>query len=178
VEAVMPSLRGSPLRPTPVRVGGGGAVGASPVDRRSSGCQRRRLDRIRRGDQSPTRCSSPVRIGGSGTSIPRRDPLRNRAALTGAGDRRWVPPVRNPTVVGNVGVAGFEMPCSRMDKKELVAASDHNLLTKSRVPPVSRTLVWVRKDLVQSKSFTPADCHPSGAGFLPKPRVIKFSELW
>jgi hypothetical protein len=116
LDAVMLSLRGSPLRPTPARVGGEGAIGASAVGCRSSEGQRRRLDRIRRGDPSPTRCSSPVRIGGSGTSIPRRDPPRNRAALTGAGDRRWVPPVRNPTVVGNVGVAGFELPLSRKDK--------------------------------------------------------------
>jgi hypothetical protein len=66
---------------------------------------------------------------------------------------------------------------SRMDKKDLAAASDHNLLNKPRVPPASRTLVWVRKDLVQSKSFTPSDCYPARSGFLPKPTVVKFADL-
>jgi hypothetical protein len=58
------------------------------------------------------------------------------------------------------------------------AVSDNNRLVGSRVPPGSQTLVWVRKDLVQSKYFTPADYHPAGAGFLPKLTVIKFSDLW
>ncbi|KAK1697468.1 hypothetical protein QYE76_014165 [Lolium multiflorum] len=66
-----------------------------------------------------------------------------------------------------------------MDKRIAPSAvSDHNHLSKSRVPPVSQTLVWVRKDLVQKKTFTPADCHPAGSGFLPKPTVIKFADLW
>jgi hypothetical protein len=34
------------------------------------------------------------------------------------------------------------------------------------------------KDLVRTKSFTPADCYPAGVGFLPKPTVIRFSDLW
>jgi hypothetical protein len=39
-------------------------------------------------------------------------------------------------------------------------------------------LVWIRRELVQARSFTPADCFPARADYLPKPIVTKFSDLW
>jgi hypothetical protein len=51
-------------------------------------------------------------------------------------------------------------------------------LVGSRFSPGPSTLLWVRKELVQNRSFTPADCFPARSGFLPKPKVIKFLDLW
>jgi hypothetical protein len=76
-------------------------------------------------------------------------------------------------------MAGFGNASSEVDIT--VAAqpvSRKKLLVGSRFSPSSPTLVWVRKELVQNRSFTPADCFPARSGFLPKPKVIKFSDLW
>jgi hypothetical protein len=95
------------------------------------------------------------------------------------GGRRLDPPDRNRAVGGLSGLADFRNTPSVLDiGVDAPPISDKNRLVGSRAPPGSQTLVWVRRELVQARSFSPADCYPSRAGFLPNPTVINFSELW
>ncbi|KAM0835336.1 hypothetical protein ACQ4PT_062996 [Festuca glaucescens] len=137
------------------------------------------MERLRRGNPSPTRSFSPERMRKARRSPQRQAPPCSRSSLAAMGGRRLDPPDRNRSVGGLSGAADFRNTPSVLNiMVDAPPVSDKNRLVGSRVPPGSQTLVWVRRELVQARSFTPADCYPARAGFLPKPTVIKFSELW
>ncbi|KAM0876125.1 hypothetical protein ACQ4PT_036376 [Festuca glaucescens] len=76
-------------------------------------------------------------------------------------------------------MAAFRNASSNLDIAVAApAVSVNKPLVGSRASPGSPTLVWIRRELVQARSFTPTDCFPARARFLPKPKVIKFSDLW
>lgn len=82
-------------------------------------------------------------------------------------------------IEGLSGMASFGIASSIGDiSSGAPTGSTNKLLVGSRFSPSVQTLVWVRRELVQSRSFTLADCYPARSGFLPKAKSIKFSDLW
>ncbi|KAM0876127.1 hypothetical protein ACQ4PT_036376 [Festuca glaucescens] len=118
-------------------------------------------------------------MGKAGGCPQRRAPLRSRSLVAAVGGRRLDPLERNRAVRGLSGMAAFRNASSNLDIAVAApAVSVNKPLVGSRASPGSPTLVWIRRELVQARSFTPTDCFPARARFLPKPKVIKFSDLW
>jgi hypothetical protein len=109
----------------------------------------------------------------------RRAPLRSRSTLLVMGSHRLDPSGQDRAVGGLPGETDFRKAFSHLDiGKAAPPVSDRYNLSGSRSSPEPQTLVWVRRDLVRARSFSPEDCHPARGSFLPKPTRISFAELW
>jgi hypothetical protein len=158
--------------------GGGGLRSEAAEGPRCSADDWRRKEKIKRGNPSPTRYCSPERKEKAGGRPQERGPVSSCSLVKAIGGCRSTMD-RNLAVDAHEGMAAFGNTSSVRDKSVVpLPGSDKNRSSGSRARPGSQTLVWVRKDLLQTRSFTAADCHPAGVGFLPKPKIIKFSELW
>jgi hypothetical protein len=146
-----------------------------------------RVGRIRRRRPSPVRGDSPLRKGieESGQEVDRpRHSVSPRVGTVSSS--RVDHGCATPDIIHGVRTGaeeaggGFTLSKATSPLKTLRAPpwradSRYGSRVLNSVP----NLVWVRRDLVETRSFTPEDCCPAGGGRLPIPTKVSFSrELW
>jgi uncharacterized membrane protein YgcG len=111
-------------------------------------------------------------------SPQRRAPPHKRSVLAAIGATDWIRQITSEPLMASLDWRVSEIRFQKGILMDAPPVSDKLRLVGYGDPPGSQTLVCVRKELVQARSFSPADCYPARAGFFPKPTMIKFSELW